>query len=111
MIRCLIVGTLHKAPVARTAANGGTFVTAKVRVDDKDGANVWVNAIAFGSEAERLLTLRAGDVVSIAGGARVSAWIKGGEAVGGLSVTINDLATLRGKPKPKARDQGIAAAC
>ncbi len=115
MIRCLIVGTLHEAPVARTAANGGTFVTAKVRADDKDGANLWVNAIAFSSEAERLLTLRAGDTVSISGPASVSTWVKAGKAVGGLALVVHELVTLRGRPwtpKSKAvREQGIADTC
>ena len=68
MIRCLITGKLHDTPQARTSANGNSFVLAKVKADDKNGAWVWVSVIAFGEESERLLKLKAGDAATGSGG-------------------------------------------
>lgn len=67
MIRCLVTGRLHDTPQARTSATGNTFAIAKLKADDKNGAWVWVSVIAFGQEAERLLTLKQGDAVAIGG--------------------------------------------
>ena len=103
MIRCLITGKLHDTPQSRTSATGNTFAIAKVKADDKGGAWVWVSVIAFGEEAERLLTLKAGDAVSIAGRAELSVWEdRDGNHHPGLSLVADEIATLRGKPKPRA---------
>ena len=103
MIRCLITGKLHDTPQSRTSATGNTFAIAKVKADDKGGAWVWVSVIAFGEEAERLLTLKAGDAVSIAGRAELSVWEdRDGDYHPGLSLVADEIATLRGKPKPRA---------
>ena len=102
MIRCLITGKLHDIPQARTSATGNTFAVAKVKADDKGGAWVWVSVIAFGAEAERLLELKAGDVVSIAGRAELNVWAdRDGNHHPGLSLVADEIATLRGKPKPR----------
>ncbi len=101
MIRCLVTGRLHDTPQARTSANGNTFTTAKLRADGKDGATVWTSIIAFGELAERLATLPAGAALSVSGRAEVNAWLdKSGEPRAGLSVVVEELATLRGKPRP-----------
>jgi single-stranded DNA-binding protein len=103
MIRALITGKLHDAPQARTSQNGNTFAICKVKADDKNGAWVWVSVIAFGAEAERLLTLKAGDAVAMGGRAELSVWEdKDGNHHPGLSLVADEVATLRGKPKPKA---------
>lgn len=40
--------------------------------------------------------------LSVSGRIEVSAWInRDGEACGGLSLVVDELATLRGKPKPR----------
>ncbi len=106
MIRCLASGRLHDAPQARTSANGNTFAIAKVKADGKDGAWVWVSVIAFGQEAERLLTLKQGDTVAIGGRAEIGAWSdKDGNPHGSLSLVCDELATLKGKPRPSSESR------
>ncbi len=105
MIRALATGTLYDAPQARTSQAGKTFTTAKLRADGKDGATVWVSCIAFGEQAERLATLPAGAALSVSGRVEVSAWSdKSGEPKAGLSLVVDELVTLKAKPKP--RDEG-----
>lgn len=102
MIRVLATGKLHDTPQARTSQNGNQFAICKVKADDKGGGWVWVSAIAFGQEAERLLSLKAGDAVAIGGRAELSVWEdKDGNYHPGLSLVADEVATLRGRPKPK----------
>ena len=106
MIRALVTGRLHDTPQARTSANGNPFSTAKLRADGKDGATVWTSIIAFGELAERLATLPAGAALSVSGRAEVNAWLdKSGEPRAGLSVVVEELATLRGKPRPPSESR------
>ena len=101
MIRILITGKLHDEPQARTSANGNTFAVAKVKADDKGGAWVWVSVIAFGDEAQRLLAMNAGDAVAIGGRAELKAWVdKEGNARPDVSVVADEIATLKGRPRP-----------
>ena len=101
MIRALLTGTLHEAPVARTGKSGKPFVTAKLRAD-ADNGSVWCSLIAFGSQAEALAEQQANAAVSVAGRVTLSAWIdKAGEAKAGLSVVVDQLAALRTRPKPR----------
>ena len=110
MIRALITGKLHDTPQARTSANGNTFSIAKVKADDKGGAWVWVSVIAFGAEAERLLELKAGDAVAIGGRAELSVWEdRDGNHHPGLSLIADEVATLRGKPKPRTPKPQVRA--
>ena len=101
MIRALLTGTLYGDPQARTSQAGKPFTTAKVRADGKDGAVVWCSLVAFGELAERLATLAANQALSVSGRVEVSAWIdKAGEPRAGLSLVADELATLKGKPRP-----------
>lgn len=101
MIRILITGKLHDEPQARTSANGNTFAVAKMKADDKGGAWVWVSVIAFGDEAQRLLAMNAGDAVAIGGRAELKAWVdKEGNARPDVSVVADEIATLKGRPRP-----------
>ncbi len=101
MIRALATGTLHGDPQVRTAANGQPFTTAKLRADGKNGVSVWVSLIAFGEQSERLAAMKDRVALSVSGRCEVSAWInKDGEAAAGLSLVIDELATLKGKPRP-----------
>ncbi len=105
MIRALVSGVLHEAPKARTSASGKPFATAKLRADGKDGATVWCSLIAFGEQGERLVSLPAGAALSVSGRVEVSAWSdKQGEPKAGLSLVVEEMATLKAKPKP--RDEG-----
>jgi single-stranded DNA-binding protein len=102
MIRCLATGTLYGSPQSRTSAAGKPYVTGKLRADGKDGSSVWCSLIAFSEVGERLASLQQGAAVAVAGRAEVSAWInRDGEAAGGLSMVVDELATLKGKPKPR----------
>ena len=101
MIRAMVSGVLYGAPQARTAASGKQYATAKVRGDGKNGENVWCSIIAFGEQADRLMTLADGASISISGRAEVTAWLdKTGEPKAGLSVVADEIATLKGKPRP-----------
>ena len=101
MIRAIITGTLYDAPKVHTSQNGKPFTTAKLKADGKDGAAVWCSIIAFGEQAERLATLPAGAALSVSGRVEVSAWSdKNGEPKAGLSLVVEELATLKAKPKP-----------
>mgnify|MGYP003383273338 CR=1 FL=1 len=102
MIRLLCTGTLYGDPQARTSQNGSTFAIAKVKADDKNGAWIWVSIIAFGNEAERLLQLKAGNALAASGRAEVSVWTdKEGNSHPSLSLVVEELAALKGKPKPR----------
>ena len=106
MIRCLVSGKLHDAPQSRMSQSGNPFTTAKLRADGKDGATVWTSIIAFGEPGERLATLKAGDALSVSGRAEVNAWLdKSGEPRAGLSVVVEELATLRSKPRPPSESR------
>ena len=76
-------------------------MTAKVRADGKNGESIWCSVIAFGEQAERLVTLPAGAALAVSGRAELSAWLdKQGELKAGLSLVADEIATLKGKPRP-----------
>lgn len=101
MIRALVTGSLYGQPQARTSQAGKPFTTAKVKADGKDGAVVWCSIIAFGELADRLMTLGANAAVAVSGKAEVSGWLdKQGEPKAGLSLVVDEIATLKGKPRP-----------
>lgn len=107
MIRALITGTIYGEPQARTSQAGKKYATAKVKADSGkgDGGVVWCSIIAFGEHADRLMTLAQGAALSISGKAEVSGWLdKQGEPKAGLSLVVDDLATLKGKPRPPQED-------
>lgn len=110
MIRALATGTLYGDPQTRTSASGKDFTTAKLRADGKDGAAVWCSLIAFGDLAERLASMKDRAALSVSGRCEVSAWInRDGEAAGGLSLVVDELATLKGRPRPPRPRQPEAA--
>ena len=110
MIRALVTGSLYGPPQARTSQAGKQFVTAKVKADGKDGAVVWCSVIAFGEQADRLMTLGDGAALSVSGRAEVNGWLdKQGEPRAGLSLVADDVATLKAKPKPQNQEQGEPA--
>ena len=101
--RILLTGTLYGDPQPRTSKTGSTFATAKVKADGKDGSTLWISVVAFGDLADRLLTMRANNALALSGKLEVSAYTaKDGSPAAGLSVVCDELATLKGKPRPKA---------
>ena len=110
MIRALITGKLYGSPQTRTSAAGKAYTTAKLKADGKDGSITWCSLIAFGEQAERLATLKEGAALSVSGRCEVSAWIgRDGEATGRLSLVVDELATLKGRPRPPRPRQPAAA--
>ena len=101
--RILLTGQLYGDPQARTSQAGKPFTTAKVRADGKDGKPLWISVVAFGDLADRLLELKANTALALSGKLEVSAYTaKDGTPAAGLSVVVDELATLKAKPKPKA---------
>lgn len=95
-------GTLYGQPQPRTSQSGKPYTTAKVRADGKDGATVWCSLIAFGETGERLARLPANTPLSVVGKVELSAWLdKAGSPAAGMSVVVDDLASLEAKPRPR----------
>lgn len=110
MIRVLTTGTLYADPASRTSQAGKVYATAKLKADGKDGATVWVSLVAFGEQAERLAILKAGAAIAVSGKVELSAYLnKAGEPAAGLSVVVDELATLKARPKPKPKPEPSAA--
>lgn len=102
MIRVLLTGALHSDPQARTSQTGKPFTTGKLKADAGENGPVWVSIIGFQEQAERLATLKAGQAVAITGRAKLTAWLnKTGEPCAGLDVVIDELATLKARPRPQ----------
>ncbi len=102
MIRALLTGTLHADPDSRTSKTGRPYCTARLRADTGDGNTTWCGLIAFAEQAERLAMLKAGAAISVSGRVKVTAWVgKSGEPAAGLDLVVDELITLRGKPRPR----------
>lgn len=102
MIRALITGILYGQPQTRTSKAGKQYVIAKVRADDKNNTAVWCSLVAFGEQADCLMTLGDGAALAVSGKAKIDGWLnKHGEAKAGLSLVVDEMATLKGKPKPQ----------
>jgi single-stranded DNA-binding protein len=89
MIDALISGRLVKDPQTRIGQSGKPFTTALLRVATGDEEQTLVSVIAFQEQAEKLGRLKSGDSVSVAGSAKLTEWVKGGETKHGLSVTAS----------------------
>ena len=75
MIEGLVAGTLSGDPEKRSGKGGSEFVVARLRAHSSDNEPVVVNVIAFASEvSERLLAMREGDAVSLAGSLSPRVW-------------------------------------
>lgn len=96
----LATGTLLADPQRRQGQKA-SFVTTTLRVADGESGGAFVSLIGFGELADRLAELHQGDAVSVSGRGRLTAWTSaGGEARNGISVTVEQLATLKPKPRP-----------
>ena len=68
MIDALVSGKLYGKPQTRTAGNGKTFVTAKLRTASGNGESLFVNCITFDkATGDCLLALDDGDSVALSG--------------------------------------------
>lgn len=95
MIDALIAGRIYGAPVARTAKNGNTFATAKVRAATREGETLFVNVVAFADAAVgALLALADGDSVAISGEATPTTFTaKDGTQRAGLDLVAHAVLT------------------
>ncbi|PMS19141.1 single-stranded DNA-binding protein [Trinickia dabaoshanensis] len=91
MVDGLIAGKLSGSAQNRTAQNGKTFVTAKVRAASGDGDALFVNVIAFDDNAKAaLLALADGDSVALAGTLTPKVWTdKHGDAKTALDMVAH----------------------
>ncbi len=75
MIRALVSGELVANPQERTGKNSRPFALARVSVPQGDDGRVFCSVIAFSDDAvARLLQLKAGASVALAGTLKVSTW-------------------------------------
>ncbi len=112
MIRALISGELSANPQERTGRNGRPFALARVSVLQGEDGRVFCSVICFQDEAAgRLLQLKAGAAVSLAGALKVGTWqAKDGTARPSLDLVADEVASTTPRPrKPKAQAGGAPA--
>ncbi len=105
MIRALIAGELYSAPQERTSRNGNTFATARVSVPMGEEGRLFCSVIAFDSAAvARLLQLKPGASVAMAGTMKVGVWTANdGTAKPSLDMVADEVAATTPRPKkPKS---------
>ena len=109
MIRALVTGRLLADPQPRTASSGQPFVLARLSVKQDDG---WVSCsiIAFDPAAARLLELKAGAAVSVAGSLAAKVWIADdGTARPTLDLVADEVASAAPCSRRGRRDRSAAA--
>lgn len=106
MIRALLTGELVANPQERTGKNGRPFALARVSVPQGDDGRVFCSVIAFNDDAvARLLQLKAGAAVSLAGTLKVSTWqAKDGTTRPQLDLVADEVASTT--PRPRKRKEG-----
>lgn len=106
MIRALITGNLQADPQARMGKNG-QYATVRVSVPQHDAGRIFCSAIAFDSEAvARLLQLKAGAAVSLAGTLTVTSYEgKDGTTKPGLDMIADEVASTTPRPRKAKRQQ------
>ncbi len=107
MIRALVTGVLVADPQPRTVANGKPFALARVAVPQGDEGRVFCSVICFDDSAvARLLQLRAGAQVSMAGTLKAGVWTdKEGAAHPSLDLLADEVASVTPRPRRSRRDR------
>lgn len=112
MIRALITGELVANPQERTGKTGKAFAIARASVPQGDDGRVFCSVIAFNDDAvARLLQLKAGAAVALAGALKVGIWqAKEGSARPQLDLVADEVASTTPRPrKPKTQAGGASA--
>ena len=106
MIRALISGELVATPQERTGKTGRPFALARASVPQGEGERVFCSVIAFQDEAvARLLQLKAGASVALAGTLKASTWQgKDGTTRPALDLVADEVASTTPRPR-KRREQ------
>ena len=114
MIRAHLVGNLHSDPGERIANNGNPFAIARMSVPQHDGDRFLCSLIACDDRAvKRLMQMKAGTSVSVAGSLKVGTWTTNdGTVRPSLDLVADEIAgtTLRPRKRPGksvAADAGI----
>jgi single-stranded DNA-binding protein len=105
MIRALIDGKLLANPQPRTSTNGNRFALARLSLKQDDS---WVTCsiIAFDAAAARLLELKAGASVSMAGALKVGTWqANDGTTRPSLELVADEVASATPRPRRSRRDR------
>lgn len=105
MIRALISGELVADPQQRTSKNGNPYALARVSVPQGDEGRIFCSVIAFDDVAvARLLQLKAGAAVSLAGTLKVGTWkAKDGTVRPSLDMQADEVASTTPRPR-KAKE-------
>lgn len=104
MIRALIAGELVADPQQRTSKAGNAYALARVSVPQGDAGRLFCSVIAFEDAAvARLLQLRAGAAVSLAGTLKIATYqAKDGTVRPSLDLVADEVASTTPRPrKPK----------
>jgi len=105
MIRALVAGELVANPQERTGKTGKPFAIARVSVPMGDDGRVYCSVIAFNDDAvARLLQLKAGASVALAGTLKAGVWqAKDGTARSSLDLVADEVASTT--PRPRKRKE------
>lgn len=106
MIRALVTGELVANPQERTGKTGKAFALARVSVPQGEEGRIFCSVIAFHDDAvARLLQLKAGASLALAGTLKVSTWTaKDGTARPALDLMADEVASTT--PRPRKRKEG-----
>jgi len=108
MIRALITGELVATPQERTGKTGKPFALARAAVPQGEDGRVFCSVICFEEAAvARLLQLKAGASVSLAGTLKVGTWqAKDGTTRAQLDLEANEVASTTPRPRKRAERPG-----
>lgn len=108
MIRALISGELIANPQERTGKTGKAFALARVSVPMGDDGRIYCSVIAFNDDAvARLLQLKAGASVALAGTLKAGVWqAKDGTARPSLDLVADEVASTTPRPRKRAERPG-----
>lgn len=106
MIRALIAGSLFADPQQRTSKTGKPFAIARVSVPQGEEGRIFCSVIAFDDSAvKRLLQIKAGASVAIAGMLKVGTWTaKDGTVMPSLDMVADEIAATTPRPKKAKED-------
>lgn len=112
MIRGLISGELVATPQVRTGKTGKPFALARAAVPQGEDGRVFCSVICFEEAAvARLLQLKAGASVSLAGTLKVSTWTaKDGTTRPQLDLVADEVASTTPRPRKRAERPGSGPA-
>jgi len=112
MIRALVTCELAANPQERTGKTGKPFALARVSVPQGEEGRVFCSVTAFNDDAvARLLQLKAGATVALAGTLKVSTWqTKDGTWRPSLDLVADEVASTTPRPRKRKAQAGSASA-